>query len=62
MKKILQCQGNLIVAQKSVEPESRLAKLPCQLFDKRDAEISAVDLTAVNEMETFVCCSCTGLP
>ena len=29
-------------------------KLTCQLFDKREAEISAVDLTAANEMKTFV--------
>ena len=29
-------------------------KLPCQLIDKREAEISAMDLTAVNEMKTFV--------
>ena len=53
-KRILQCQEDLIAAQKSLaESQSRLVKLQCQLLEKRDAEISAVQSTAVSEMKTF---------
>jgi hypothetical protein len=53
-RRIIQCQEELITAQRSlVEAQERLVKLQCQLLEKRDEEISAVQSTAEQEIKSF---------
>ena len=53
-RRIIQCQEELIVGQRSlVEAQDRLVKLQCQLLEKRDEEITAVQSTAEQEIKLF---------
>ena len=53
-RRVLRCQEDLIAAQKSlVEAQDRLVQLQCQLLERRDTEISAVQSTAQKEIKSF---------
>ena len=53
-RKLLDIQEELIVSQRSlVEAQGHLVKLQCELLEKRDKEITAVQSTAEEEIKTF---------
>ena len=53
-RRIISCQEELITAQQLlVEAQDRLVKLQCELLEKRDGEIIAVQSTAEKEIKSF---------